>query len=50
MEKENEEVHVTPTEASSGAPRQGVRYVLLFSVLLVIILLSAIWIFGALTS
>lgn len=45
----NREVHINETEASGGSKEGVVRYVLLGGLLLVIVLLSIIWITGALT-
>jgi len=50
MEKHGEEIHITTTEASGGVTRHGVRYVLLISLILAIGILSAIWIYGALSA
>lgn len=50
MERKGDEVHVTTTEASNRTAPQNVRYVLLISLLLAIVALSAIWIFGAATN
>jgi len=50
MEREGEEVHVTTTEASGGSTPHIVRYVLMFSLILAIGALSAIWITGALNT
>ncbi len=47
MEREGEEVHLTQEEASGGAKPNIMRYVLAISLLLVIIGMSAVWIFGA---
>ena len=44
-----EEAELTATEARSGV-NTGLRWVLLVSTLLVILLLSAVWITGALTN
>ena len=49
MERQGDEVHVTETEASGGVQPHVVRYVLGVSLLLVVVLLSAIWIFGSVT-
>jgi hypothetical protein len=49
MERDGDEVHVTETEASGGAKPSVVRYVLGFSLLLVVVLMSAIWIIGSTT-
>lgn len=50
MEREGEEVHVTTTEARGGSTPHIVRYILMFSLLLAIGALSAIWITGALNT
>lgn len=47
MHREGDEVHVNETEATAGVKQQGVRYVLGFSLLLVVIALSAVWILGS---
>jgi hypothetical protein len=47
MERQGDEVHLNETEATAGVKQQGVRYVLGFSLLLVVIALSAIWILGS---
>ena len=47
MERQGEEVHLNETEATAGVKQQGVRYVLGFSLLLVVIALSAVWILGS---
>lgn len=47
MERQGDEVHLDETEATGGVKRQGVRYVLGFSLLLIVIAMSAIWILGA---
>ncbi len=49
MHNEGNEVHVSETEASGGSKEGVVRWVLIVSILLAIVLLSAIWIFGAAT-
>lgn len=49
MERHGEEVQVTEIEASGGVKNHNVRIVLGISLLLVIVLLSAIWITGAAT-
>ncbi len=41
MERQGEEVHLNETEATGGVKAQGVRYVLGFSLLLVVIAMSA---------
>jgi len=47
MFREGEEVHVTTEEARGGSTNMGMRYVLIISLALVIVALSAIWITGA---
>ncbi len=47
MERQGDEVHVTTDEARGGDTPHVVRYVLLVSILLVIVALSAIWMTGA---
>ena len=47
MERQGEEVHVRTEEARGGATPHIVRYVLGFSLILAILMLSAIWIIGA---
>ncbi|GGB95124.1 hypothetical protein GCM10011494_11980 [Novosphingobium endophyticum] len=49
METRGDEVHVDVEEARAGNTPHIVRYVLLISLALAIIALSAIWITGALT-
>ncbi len=49
MERQGDEVHVSQEEASGGSRPHVVRYVLAVSLLLVVVLLSAIWIFGSVT-
>ncbi len=48
MRKVGEEVHLDTQEARSGDTPHIVRYVLLISLLLAILAMSAIWITGAL--
>ena len=47
MERQNEEVHITTEEARGGKTGLGVRYVLAISLVLTIVVLSALWLFGA---
>ena len=47
MERQGDEVHLTETEATGGVKSTGMRYVLGFSLLLVVIALSAVWILGS---
>jgi hypothetical protein len=49
MERDGDEVHITETEASAGSQPHIVRYVLGISLLLVVVLMSAIWIIGSTT-
>lgn len=49
MERQGDEVHVSEEEASAGVRPHVVRYVLGVSLLLVVLLLSAIWIIGSAT-
>ncbi|WP_439567953.1 hypothetical protein [Sphingopyxis sp.] len=44
----DEHVEVTETEASGGVKGHNVRYVLAFSLIAVVIVMSAIWIIPAL--
>ena len=48
MKVVDEHVEVTETEASGGVKGHNVRYVLAFSLIAVVIVLSAIWIIPAL--
>ena len=48
MERDGDEVHLTELEASGGEKNHHVRYVLGFSLLLVTVLMSAIWILSSL--
>lgn len=50
METRGQEVHLDKDEARAGSTPRIVRYVLLISITLAIIALSAIWIVGALNS
>ena len=47
MERQGEETHITTDEARGGNTPHIVRYVLMFSLVLAIGALSAIWITGA---
>jgi hypothetical protein len=49
MEREGDEVHVSQEEASGGVQPHVVRYVLGVSLLLIVVLMSAIWILGSVT-
>lgn len=48
MQVVDDHVEVTETEASSGVKGHGVRYVLAISLVLAVVLLSAVWILPAL--
>ena len=50
MERRGDQVRVTDDEARSASTPHIVRYVLVISLLLVILALSAIWITGAMKS
>ena len=47
MERDGDEVHLNTEEASGGEQPHIVRYVLGISLLLVVLLMSAIWIIGS---
>ncbi len=47
MHREGEEVHISTDEARGAETGTGLRYMLGFGLLLVILALSAIWIIGA---
>lgn len=47
MRKEGDKIDITEEEASGGVKNQGVRYVLAISLLLAIIVLSAMWMIKA---
>lgn len=49
MHSEGKETHISETEASGGSKEGVVRWVLAISLLAAIVLLSAIWMFGAAT-
>lgn len=49
MDREGDEVHVSEEEASGGFQPHIVRYVLGVSLLLIVLLMSAIWILGSVT-
>ena len=49
MERQGDEVHVDTNEARGGSESNVVRYVLIISVILAVVLLSIIWMTGALT-
>ena len=47
MERHGDEVHLNETEATGAVKPHIVRYVLGFSLLLVVLAMSAIWILGS---
>lgn len=47
MERQGDEVHLNETEASAAERPHIVRYVLGFSLLLIVIAMSAVWILGS---
>lgn len=47
MDRDGDEVHLNETEATGGVKAQGVRYVLGFSLLLIVVAMSAVWIIGS---
>ena len=47
MERQGDEVHLNETEASGASRPHIVRYVLGFSLVLIVIAMSAVWILGA---
>ena len=49
MERQGDEVHASEEDASGGVQPHMVRYVLGVSLLLVVVLMSAIWILGSVT-
>lgn len=44
MQVVDDHIEVSETEASGGVKEQGVRYVLAISLLLAVVVLSAVWI------
>lgn len=50
MQSRGRQVHIEQDEARAGSTPRVVRYVLLISIVLAILALSAIWITGALNS
>lgn len=49
VERREDELHVSEDEASGGTKGHGVRWVLLFGLLLAVAAMSAVWIVPALT-
>jgi len=50
MERQGDEVHITTEEARGASTPHVMRYVLAFSLAIAILVLSAIWIIGAVTT
>ena len=50
MERQGEEIHVTETEAKAGRRGNHVRNILVISLFLAIVIMSAMWITGALNA
>ena len=50
MDRQGDEVHVDTDEARGGSTPGIVRYVLLISLVLAIVVMTLIWVSGALTS
>ena len=50
MERQGDEVHIETNDARGGSTPHIVRYVLIISLVLAIIAMSAIWMTGAATS
>ncbi|MDQ3145127.1 MAG: hypothetical protein M3Q57_09675 [Pseudomonadota bacterium] len=44
MERQGDEVHLNETEASGASKATGMRYVLGFSLLLIVVAMSLVWI------
>lgn len=47
MDRDGDEIHLNETEATGGTKAHGVRYVLGFSLLLIVVAMSAVWILGS---
>lgn len=47
MDRDGDEIHLNETEAAAGVKAHGVRYVLGFSLLLIVVAMSAVWIIGS---
>ena len=50
MERHGDEVHINTEDARGGSTPNIVRYVLMISLLLVIVALSAVWMTGAMNA
>jgi hypothetical protein len=49
MDRDGDEVHLSEEEASGASKPHVVRYVLGVSLLLAVVLMSAVWIIGSIT-
>jgi len=47
MERKGDEVHLTETEATGAVKSTGVRTVLIVSLVLIVVAMSAVWILGS---
>ncbi len=47
MERKGDEVHLTETEATGAVKTTGVRAVLIISLVLIVVAMSAVWILGS---
>ncbi|MBA3730474.1 MAG: hypothetical protein H0W92_06690 [Sphingomonas sp.] len=47
MERRGDEVHLNETESTAGVKATGLRYVLGFSLLLIVVAMSLVWILGS---
>ena len=47
MERNGDEVHLTETEATGAVKSKGVRVVLVISLVLIVVAMSAVWIIGS---
>ena len=47
MERQGDEVHLNETEATAATKATGMRYVLGFSLLMVVIAMSLVWIIAS---
>jgi cobalamin biosynthesis Mg chelatase CobN len=49
MDRDGDEIHLTATESSGGVKSQGVRVVLIVSLVLIVVAMSAVWIIASAT-
>ena len=47
MERKGDEVHLTETEATGAVKATGARTVLIVSLVLIVVAMSAVWILGS---